>query len=95
MNEAYIDKWIEKADNDLKAAEILFNVDREEMVTDVICFHCEQVVEKYLKAYLISRKVEFKKTHNIEYLLELCKAKDPDFGGIEVGDLSMYAVEVR
>jgi HEPN domain-containing protein len=39
--------------------------------------------------------VEFGKTHNLEYLLEVCVKKDDEFKGIEVGNLSFYAVEVR
>ena len=48
-----------------------------------------------MKAYLITRNAEFGKTHNLEYLLELCVKKDDEFKGIEVGNLSFYAVEVR
>jgi len=39
--------------------------------------------------------MEFGKTHNLEYLLELCVKEDDEFKGIEVGNLSFYAVEVR
>jgi len=31
----------------------------------------------------------------LEYLLELCVKEDDEFKGIEVGNLSFYAVEVR
>ena len=31
----------------------------------------------------------------MEYLLELCVKEDDEFKGIEVGNLSFYAVEVR
>lgn len=52
-------------------------------------------MEKYLKAYLISKSVDFGKTHNLEYLIKLCSEIDKDFEDIKVGDLSFYAVEVR
>jgi len=66
-----------------------------EAINEAICFHSQQVVEKFLKAYLITKNVEFGKTHNLEYLLELCLKKDGEFKGIELGNLSFYAVEVR
>jgi HEPN domain-containing protein len=65
------------------------------MVTDAICFHSQQAVEKYLKAYLVFRGTDFNKTHNLEYLLEICTEKDSNFAIIDVGDLSFYAVEAR
>ena len=45
--------WFAKADEDLYATEILFKHDPN-FVLNVIGFHCQQSVEKYLKAFLIS-----------------------------------------
>lgn len=95
MKDEYLQGWITKADNDLKVAEHEMDVDTKERVTDAICFHCQQAVEKYLKAYLIFHNVEFGKTHNLEYLLELCSKCDQDFRKIDVGNLSFYAIEIR
>jgi len=95
VNDEYLQKWIIKADNDLKVAKHEMNADKDERVTEAICFHCQQVVEKYLKAFLIFQNVDFGKTHNLEYLLELCSKRDKEFRGINVGNLSFYAVEVR
>jgi len=49
MIDEYLEKWLAKAGNDLKAAESLINQEPEDMVTDAICFHSQQAVEKYLK----------------------------------------------
>ena len=38
---------------------------------EVVGFHCQQTVEKYLKALLTFYQVEFPKTHEIERLLVL------------------------
>ena len=38
---------------------------------EIIAFHCQQAVEKYLKALLVRRQVEFPKTHDIAKLLVL------------------------
>ncbi len=95
MIDDYIEKWIVKALNDLKIAGHELNQPANEMVTDAVCFHCQQAVEKLLKAYLASKNVDFGKTHNLEFLLELCLKQDPDFKNLKVGNLSFYAVEIR
>jgi HEPN domain-containing protein len=51
-----------------------------EGVTDAgIGFHCQQTVEKALKAVLAAKGIEFPFIHDLEYLGELCKSS-----GIEV-----------
>ncbi len=64
MKDEYLQRWIVKAGNDLKVAEHEINMGDDECVTEAVCFHCQQVVEKILKAYLIFHKNEFGKTHN-------------------------------
>lgn len=95
MKGKYLKNWLIKADNDLKVAEHEICVERNERVTEAVCFHCQQAVEKYLKAYLIFCRIDFGKTHNIEYLIELCSQRDKEFRKIEAGNLSFYAVEIR
>jgi len=91
-----IKNWIIKADNDLKSAhhELSFN---EEAVTEAICFHCQQAVEKYLKAYLIFLDIPFKKIHEIGELILLCETKDNEIGAMEdeADILTDYAVNTR
>lgn len=41
------------------------------MPSDEICFHCQQAVEKFLKALLQEAAVAFYKTHNLEALGKL------------------------
>jgi HEPN domain-containing protein len=91
----YVKKWLIKASNDLRVAENEVKLPVHDMVTEAICFHSQQAVEKFLKAYLITQGVEFGKTHNLEFLLELCSKRDKEFGEIDVGNLSFYSVEVR
>ncbi|MGA2296189.1 MAG: HEPN domain-containing protein [FCB group bacterium] len=89
-----VQKWLIKAGNDFKTAEQGFKA--EEIITDTICFHCQQAVEKYLKAYLVSKNISPEKIHKIELLLEQCIKIDPSFeelNGIEI--LTEYAVELR
>jgi len=91
----YIKKWLVKANNNLKVALHELTLGEEHAVTDAVCFHAQQSVEKFLKAFLISKDLEFGKTHNLEYLLELCAGKDKDIRKLETGNLSYYAVELR
>jgi HEPN domain-containing protein len=95
MADEYIENWLKKADNDLKVVEHELSLPEEEVVKDVACFHCQQAVEKYLKAYLIFHKVEFPRTHNIEYLLEQAANIDDDFSDIDVDELSDFGVDIR
>jgi len=94
MNYDYIEKWIIKAVNHLNVAEHELRQPTDEIITDAICFHCQQAEEKLLKEYLASKKYRFP-THNLEFLLERCLEIDPDFKEVDVGNLSFYVVEIR
>jgi HEPN domain-containing protein len=96
MNRETIKKWILKAENDLKIAkdEML----TENPATDAICFHAQQCVEKYLKAYLISKDKETSKTHDILFLIKQCLLIDNEFNyllELNADSLTSYAVEIR
>lgn len=64
-------RWLSKAEDDLKIAKITFN--DPEPVHWIAAFHAQQAAEKYLKALLVYQDTEFGKTHDIGYLLQLCK----------------------
>ncbi|MCK5847746.1 MAG: HEPN domain-containing protein [Caldisericia bacterium] len=59
--------------------------------------HSQQFAEKALKAFLISRKIDFKRNHDIVYLLNLCSEFEWDFTKFKDMSkiLSVYAVEIR
>lgn len=65
--------WIEKGDHDLGSAKVIFQYIPEYF--DTIAFHCQQAVEKYLKALLIFHEIDFQRTHDLPYLLELLSRK--------------------
>ena len=67
----------------------------EVIATSSACFHCQQAVEKFLKAYLIANGVEIKRTHNIEYLHSECADFDKDFTDIDPKELSDFGVDIR
>jgi HEPN domain-containing protein len=93
LNHEIIGQWIQRAENDLRAAEILYQSDP--LILDIACFHYQQSVEKYLKAFLILKGKEFLLSHNIEYLLDLCSEFDSFFSEIDPKNLSIFAVRAR
>lgn len=76
MNEI-VERWIKKVESDLKSARILFESQKPTM--DMVCFHSQQAIEKFLKAYLTHLGIKAGRTHDIATLLKLCMEKDKDF----------------
>jgi len=60
-------QWLEKAAADFDAAEQLSA--QGGRFPEIVGFHCQQAVEKYLKALLVRHQVEFPKTHDIAKVL--------------------------
>lgn len=90
---AYIRSWMDKAEHDLMSAQRLLEI--EPMILDNACFHCQQAIEKYLKAYLIYNGIDIERTHNIIFLLSQCSAFDPVFATIDPLNINAYAVQGR
>jgi HEPN domain-containing protein len=96
MNEAvvdYIRKWLVKAEHDLLNAQTV--VEHNPIILDTACFHCQQAVEKYLKAFLVYKGIAVERTHNLNYLLDVCSQQDNDFKNIETKNLNDFGVEIR
>jgi HEPN domain-containing protein len=91
-----VKNWILKANNNYKTGKD--EMATEEPATDTICFHMQQCVEKYLKGYLVFNKIDFRKTHDIAELIELCKKVRGDFDelyNLDADSLTIYAAEIR
>lgn len=95
MNSDYVKRGIVKALRDLKSAEHLLIISKDNLYTDTICFNSQQAAEKLLKTYLVSKKMDFPKTHDLQYLLKLCMDMDNSFSVINVDGLTNYAVDLR
>ncbi|MCX6272953.1 MAG: HEPN domain-containing protein [Bacteroidetes bacterium] len=97
MNEQVneIKQWVIKGDHDLGTAKITYLHIPDYL--DTITFHCQQAVEKYLKAYLIFQSSTFRFSHDLVYLLDLITQNDSDFEEYYdmVSELQGYAVEIR
>lgn len=72
-----LDALIEKSAHDLDTA-IRICRDKPEH-TDIVSFHCQQTIEKSLKAYLIYKQVLIKKNHDLIELLANCVELDSGF----------------
>ena len=90
-----IKAWITKAKHDLDTAKLVF-VSLPDY-DDTIAFHCQQAIEKILKAYLIFLEIEFKQVHDLGYLLNLIVTKDEslEIYYTKVDEISRYAVQIR
>ena len=89
-------RWIELADKDLALAE---HTAKTMWPTpyEIVCFHCQQFVEKYLKAFLVSREVEPPHIHDLVRLTALCETENPVFNEIKQKCIMLteYGVQPR
>lgn len=72
-------------------------IDNERVADEVIGFHAQQAVEKWLKAVLASRGARFERTHDLDRLLELLEEQSlaPPAERDELTALTDYAVTFR
>jgi len=79
--------WLRKAESDLVA----MRASAQAGALDAACFHAQQAVEKYLKAYLVERDREIIHRHNLFRLLAACSEIDPTFSQLmDVAELSRW-----
>jgi HEPN domain-containing protein len=88
-------EWVKYAEEDLILAKSALR--RTKPLTMGSCFHSQQCAEKYLKAILVARDVEFPKTHDLLILDTLCidAGLITGFTKDALGRLSGYAVRTR
>lgn len=88
-------RWIRKAQDDLSGAKVL--AAGPEPQKDLVCFHCQQAAEKYLKALLQDFGVIVPKTHDLGDLLKLLLPHDATLKSLRrsVESLTRFAVEYR
>lgn len=90
-----VQQWLNKSQRDLKVAWVLLN--HEESLLDAVVYHCQQSAEKALKAYLTYQNVAFRKTHDLDVLVDLCALSEPSFQDLKdsADSLTPYATEFR
>ena len=94
-NSGTVRQWIEKAEHDIRNAEHTLTL-KKNCPFDTVCFHAQQCAEKYLKALLVSRSIDFPKTHDLRILMQLVP-KEVKLGlrMNEVLPLNRYTIEAR
>ncbi|WP_350342992.1 HEPN domain-containing protein [Proteinivorax tanatarense] len=88
-------EWQRLAEMDLKSAEYLLKM--RPLPIEIICYHCQQSAEKYLKGYLILHGMNPPKTHDLSQLQKLCSNISDSFAEIadQCSDLTAYGVQPR
>lgn len=90
-----VKQWVDHAEEDLRLARFALKI-TSSCPHKLIAFHAQQCAEKYLKAFLALKKVDFPYSHNISLLVELCSPHAGwinDLQGIE--SLTPYAITAR
>ena len=85
-------QWWSRAVEDLEAAKAARHL------PTACCFHCQQAVEKAIKALLVLQQAEFGKTHDIGELLALLRHTStpaPEAMTESLRPLTRFAVETR
>jgi HEPN domain-containing protein len=69
--------WFEFADMDLYAATVLSK--SYPLPIEIVCFHCQQAAEKYLKAFLTANGIMPPKIHELPLLCSKCMEINEQF----------------
>lgn len=88
-------RWVAKAEMDLEACQVLSQ--QPSVLGGIIAFHAQQATEKYLKAALTQRQLDFARTHDLGILINLLAGDDVSLSAQlkPIVVLTDYGVEVR
>lgn len=88
-------EWVRKAEADFRGAKSLAG--KTPPLHDLVCFHCQQCAEKYLKALLEELGIAVAKTHALDHLLTVLRPHHPSLRPLRRGLLLLkrFAVDVR
>jgi HEPN domain-containing protein len=89
-------EWIDKAEADYAIA-LLARRSRKRYSRDIVCFHLQQCVEKYLKGRLVEAEIAPPRTHNVLHLLDLILPIEPMWIALRpaMATITAYSVEYR
>ena len=59
-------EWLDRGDHDIETAQLLHG---QGGYTDIIAYHIQQAIEKYLKGYLIFKEQRPPRIHDLDALL--------------------------
>ncbi len=88
-------EWVEKAEENYTTVKLLYQ--NEISSKNIICFHAQQCIEKYLKAWLQEKNIPIPRTHKLEDLLDLIIPYIPEWNSwkSDLSTLSNHAVNFR
>lgn len=89
-------EWLFLAEQDLKLAKMVLKNSEESIILPAM-FHTQQCAEKALKGYLVYKKDDVPRSHNLVILLKLCSFHDKDFNSLqtEAAELNPYVTKTR
>lgn len=93
---AWVARWVRLAEGDLAMARL--GLQSEEFdVYELVGFHAQQAVEKFIKAFLARSAVDFEDQHDIDYLQSLVRKVDAELASKidPAASLNRYAVGTR
>lgn len=89
------EEWFQFANSDFEAAKYLQSM--RPVPLEIICYHCQQSIEKYLKGFIAYNGGEIQKTHDLITLNKICTRYNEKFTEI-TGDcinLTDYGIQTR
>ena len=88
-------EWFFIADSDLSSAEFLQKM--RPVPIEIICYHCQQSAEKYLKGFLALHAEPVTRSHDLIMLNKTCRKINENFKEILEDCLTLtdYSVTVR
>ena len=95
MDKELVAEWLRFADDDIDTVLLLKEMRPQHF--EIICYHCEQAAEKYLKGFLVSKDQMPPKTHDLTNLCNLCSEYDNDFINLllQCSYLKQFGVQPR
>jgi HEPN domain-containing protein len=87
-------EWFAQGNLDIQAVEILLS---QSGPLEIVAFHLQQAVEKYLKGFLLASGWSLRRIHDLEILLQEAIARDADFAAFlpSCQRITEYYIETR
>jgi len=91
-----VSEWLQIAYDDYDSAKYLYDNKRPNPV-EIICYHCQQAVEKSLKAFMCANNLYIPRTHDTGLLCQSCADIDSDFLNFHESceEIAVYATQTR
>ncbi|MCL2410451.1 MAG: HEPN domain-containing protein [Treponema sp.] len=81
-NNDLVMEWYKFAMRDFDSAKYLCGMHPKPL--EIICYHCQQSVEKFFKGFLVANKIEPPKIHDLVQLRIMCSEIKNDFEELKV-----------